>query len=319
MTAPPGVSHPTDLALPVDVAGSRPRNRRAKGVGGVRVPFWFVVPAVVGYAAVVLVPNMSGAVLAFTNWDGYTPDIKFVGFGNFSRILSDENAVRAIGNTFLLTLVVSLGQNVLGLLLALGLNTKVKTRMALRLVFFLPVVLTPIVVGFLWKYLLAPEGTLNQVLAAVGLKDLQQDWLGNPHIALFSICAAIIWSGSGFSMVIYLAGLQAVPPELLEAAAIDGATPLRSTVSIVLPLINGAIVVNLLLSVLGNLKQFDSVFSMTNGGPAGSTETMATIVYKTAFLYLEYPSALAQGVVLTIVVGIIGFFQYRVTQRKALA
>jgi raffinose/stachyose/melibiose transport system permease protein len=110
-----------------------------------------------------------------------------------------------------------------------------------------------------------------------------------------------------------------VPPELLEAAAIDGAGPVRSTISIVLPLINGAIVVNLLLAVLGNLKQFDSVFAMTNGGPAGSTETMATIVYKTAFLYLQYPSALAQGVVLTIVVGVIGFLQYRITQRKALA
>jgi raffinose/stachyose/melibiose transport system permease protein len=317
MTAPPGVSHPAELALPVDVA--QPRRRRSRGVGGVRVPFWFVLPAVVGYAAVVLVPNIGGAVLSFTNWDGYTPEIDFVGFANFTRVLSDDNALRAIGNTFLLTIIVSLGQNLLGLLLALGLNTKVKTRMALRLVFFLPVVLTPIVVGFLWKYLLAPEGTVNQVLAAVGLENLQQDWLGNPNIALFSVCASIIWSGAGFSMVIYLAGLQAVPPELLEAAAIDGATPFRSTISIVLPLINGAIVVNLLLAVLGNLKQFDSVFAMTNGGPAGSTETMATIVYKTAFLYLQYPSALAQGVVLTIVVGIIGFLQYRITQRKALA
>lgn len=320
MTAPPGVSGPTAVAMRKDETPVAPRRKRGRsGVGGVKIPFWFVLPAVIGYAAVVLVPNLSGAVLAFTNWDGYTPEIDFVGLANFTRVLSDDNSLRAIGNTFILTIIVSLGQNVLGLLLALGLNTKVKTRMVLRLVFFLPVVLTPIVVGYLWKYLLTPEGTLNQVLAAIGLENLQQDWLGNPDIALYSVCASIIWSGAGFSMVIYLAGLQGVPPELLEASAIDGAGPARSTISIVLPLINGAIVVNLLLSVLGNLKQFDAVFSMTNGGPAGSTETMATIVYKTAFLYLEYPSALAQGVVLMIVVGIIGFIQYRVTQRKALA
>jgi raffinose/stachyose/melibiose transport system permease protein len=318
MTAPPVVSDPAAVAAQVE-NGKAPRRRRTPGVGGVRVPFWFVLPAVLGYAAVVLVPNIGGDVLSFTNWDGYTPDIDFVGFANFTRVLEDDNALRAIGNTFLLTIIVSLGQNLLGLLLALGLHSKVKTRMALRLVFFLPVVLTPIVVGYLWKYLLTPEGTVNQVLAAVGLENLQQDWLGNPNLALFSVCASIIWSGAGFSMVIYLAGLQAVPPELLEAAAIDGAGPVRSTISIVLPLINGAIVVNLLLAVLGNLKQFDSVFAMTNGGPAGSTETMATIVYKTAFLYLQYPSALAQGVVLTIVVGVIGFLQYRITQRKALA
>lgn len=136
---------------------------------------------------------------------------------------------------------------------------------------------------------------------------------------LYAVCAAIVWQGAGYSMVIYLVGLQAVPSEALEAAAMDGAGPVRRTWSITLPLINGAIVVNLLLTVLGNLKQFDTVFSMTSGGPAGASETMATTVYKSAFLYLQYPNALAQGVLLTLVVGVIGFVQYRLTQRKALA
>ena len=117
-------------------------------------------------------------------------------------------------------------------------------------------------------------------------------------------------------MVIYLAGLQAVPAEALEAAAIDGAGAIRRTISIVIPLINGSIVVNMLLSVIGNLKQFDTVFSMTEGGPGSASETMATIVYKTAFTYLRYPNALAQGVILTVLVGVIAFVQFRLTQRK---
>jgi len=285
----------------------------------IRPPIWFVLPAVLLYLAVVVTPNLQGVLFSFTDWDGFTKGFSFVGLQNYSSVMADDNATRAITNTFVLTLVVAIGQNILGLLLALGVNTQIKSRYLLRLVFFLPVVLTPIVAGYLWKYLLTPGGTLNTVLASLGLGSLQQDWLGNPDLVLYSVCAAIIWQGAGFSMVIYLAGLQAVPAEALEAAAIDGAGPIRRTWSITLPLINGAIVVNLLLAVLGSLKQFDTVFSMTGGGPAGASETMATIVYKTAFLYLQYPNALAQAVILTIVVGVIGFFQYRLTQRKALA
>ncbi|MFJ8955148.1 carbohydrate ABC transporter permease [Streptomyces sp. NPDC102381] len=292
-----------------------PRRHRA----GLRPPVWFVVPAVLIYVAVVIAPNVQGFAYSFTDWDGFGAAASFVGIDNYRHVFADNNATGAIVNTFLLTLLVTIGQNVIGLLLALGLNTKVKSRYLLRLVFFLPVVLTPIVAGYLWKYLLMPEGTLNSVLGSVGLGSLQQDWLGDPDLVLYAVCAAVVWQGAGYSMVIYLAGLQAVPSEALEAAAMDGAGPVRRTWSITLPLINGAIVVNLLLTVLGNLKQFDTVFSMTSGGPSGASETMATTVYKSAFLYLQYPNALAQGVVLTLVVGVIGFFQYRLTQRKALA
>lgn len=298
------------------------RKRRALGnrpVAGVRAPMWFIIPAVLLYALVVLVPNLQGIVYSFTDWDGFTATPSFVGLDNYESVLADDNSLRAITNTFLLTVVVAIGQNIVGLLLALGLNTQIKSKYILRLVFFLPVVLTPIVTGYLWKYLLTPNGTLNQLLGAMGLGSLQQDWLGNPDLVLYSICATIIWQGAGYSMVIYLAGLQAVPAEMLEAAAIDGAGAVRRTWAVTLPLINGAIVVNLLLCVLGNLKQFDTVFSMTGGGPAGASETMATIVYKTAFLYLQYPNALAQGVILTIVVGVLGFAQYRMTTRKALS
>ncbi|MGN7949342.1 carbohydrate ABC transporter permease [Microbacterium sp. 22215] len=282
-------------------------------------PIWFIIPALVVYLAIVLIPNGQGLFFSFTDWDGLGSLWEFVGVQNYLTVLNDPNSIRAILNTFLLTAIVTIGQNVLGLLLALGVNTHIKSRYVLRLVFFLPVVLTPIVAGFLWRYLLTPAGTVNTFLESIGLGAFQQNWLGDPDLVIFSVCAAIVWQGAGYSMVIYLAGLQAVPTEALEAAAVDGAGPLRRTWSITLPLINGAIVVNLLLTVIANLKQFDTVFSMTEGGPSGASETMATIVYKTAFTYLQYPNALAQGVVLTVLVGVIGFIQFRLTQRKALA
>ncbi|GAB2845741.1 carbohydrate ABC transporter permease [Microbacterium insulae] len=279
-------------------------------------PTWFIIPALIVYTLIVLWPNLQGFFYSFTDWDGFGLTWSFVGFENFLGVLQDPNTMRAILNTFLMTIVVTVGQNVVGLLLALGLNTRVKTRYVLRLVFFLPVVLTPIVAGFLWKYLLSPTGSVNTILESLGLGWMQQDWLGNPDIAIYSICVAIIWQGAGYSMVIFLAGLQNVPEDVLEAAEIDGAGSFRRTWSIVLPLINGAIVINVLLSLIATLKQFDTVFAMTKGGPAGATETMATIVYKTAFTYLEYPTALAQGVVLTIIVGVIAYTQFRVTRRK---
>lgn len=297
------------------------RNRRrragADNTRGPQIPVWFVVPALLLYAVIVLWPNIQGFFYSLTDWDGLGSEWSFVGIQNFFDVLQDPNTLRAIGNTFLITLVVTVGQNLIGLLLALGLHTQVKSRYVLRLVFFLPVVLTPIVAGFLWKYLLSPTGSINSMLESIGMGWARQDWLGNPDIAIYSICAAIIWQGAGYSMVIYLAGLQGVSEDVLEAAELDGAGSFRRTVSIVLPLINGAIVINVLLTLIASLKQFDMVFAMTKGGPAGATETMATIVYKTAFTYLQYPTALAQGVVLTIIVGVIAFIQFRLTQRKA--
>lgn len=310
---------PTAATPTLNPSTRRKQGAKPASTTGIKPPVWFLAPAVLLYLAIVLIPNGQGLFFSFTDWDGLGSTWAPVGIDNYQAVLSDPNSLQAILNTFVLTLVVTVGQNLIGLLLALGVNSRVKSRYLLRLVFFLPVVLTPIVAGYLWKYLLTPNGTLNGFLESIGLGAWRQNWLGDPEIVLYSICAAIIWQGAGYSMVIYLAGLQAVPAEALEAAAIDGAGAVRRTWSITLPLINGAIVVNLLLCVIGNLKQFDTVFSMSEGGPSGASETMATIVYKTAFTYLEYPSALAQGAILTLLVGVIGFVQFRLTQRKALA
>jgi raffinose/stachyose/melibiose transport system permease protein len=280
------------------------------------VPFWFVVPAAAVFLFVVIVPSAQGIVYSFTDWDGFTENFEFVGFENFVRIFTDGRAGSPILNTVLLALVVVVFQNVLGLLLALGLNSAIKSRHILRVVFFVPVVLTPLVAGYIWSYLLSPRGTVNTFLDAIGLGALKHDWLGTPDTALLAICVAIVWQFAGYAMVIFLAGLQAIPAEVTEAALLDGAGPVRRLFSVILPLINGAIVINALLTLVGSLSQFDQVMAMTSGGPGNATQTISTTIYKIGIGAGDYPYGIALSVVMTGMVAVAAIAQYRLTARK---
>lgn len=304
--------HMTDLQAQPTANRGRRRKRRMS----VHVPFWFVIPAGAVFAFTLLIPSAQGLIYSFTNWDGLTPTTKFVGLDNFIRIFSDGRAAAPIVNTLVLTAIVMIFQNVFGLLLALGLNSVVKSRHMLRVVFFVPVVLTPLVAGYVWSYLLSPRGAINGVLEVVGLGFLAHDWLGSPDTALISICVAVVWQFSGYAMVIYLAGLQAIPVEVTEAALLDGAGPVRRLRSVILPLINGAIVINLLLALVGSLSQFDQVMAMTSGGPGNATQTISTTIYKVGIGAGDYPYGIALSVVMTLMVAVAAIAQYRLTSRK---
>ncbi|MDT3318137.1 sugar ABC transporter permease [Microbacterium sp. KSW4-11] len=275
-----------------------------------------VLPAFVAYSFVTLVPSGQGAIVAFSDWNGISASYDLIGLDNFRRLLSDPRALGAFGNTLALAAVVMILQNVIGLGLALALNSAVRSRNLLRVIFFAPVVLTPLVSGYIWSYMLSPQGGLNSTLRSVGLEALAMDWLGDPRYALGAVCVAIIWQFSGYSMVIFLAGLQAIPVELTEAAAIDGAGPWRRFVSITLPLLNGAIVINLLLTLIGGLGQFDQVIAMTNGGPGTSTETISTTIYKIGFQLGDYSYGTALALAMTVVVAVLAFIQFRLTSRQ---
>jgi raffinose/stachyose/melibiose transport system permease protein len=293
-------------------SGRKRRGRRAT----VHVPFWFVVPATAVFAFTVVIPSAQGIAYSLTDWDGITNDVDFVGFTNFARIFSDGRASAPILNTLALAAVVLVFQNLFGLLLALGLNSVVTSRHVLRVVFFVPVVLTPLVAGYVWSYLLSPRGALNGFLDAVGLGAFTHDWLGSPDTALLSVCVAVVWQFSGYSMVIYLAGLQAIPVEVSEAALLDGAGPVRRLVSVILPLINGAVVISLLLTLVGSLSQFDQVMAMTSGGPGNATQTISTTIFKVGINAGDYPYGIALSVVMTGMVAVAAIAQYRLTSRK---
>ena len=283
---------------------------------GVRAPWWFLVPAIAVYLFIVVVPSANGALFSFTDWNGLRPGWSFVGLDNFAAVFSDRAARDALINTLILAAVATVAQNVVGLLLALGVNAMVKSRYLLRVIFFAPVVLTPLVAGYVWSFLLSPDGAVNETLRAVGLGGLAHDWLGDPDTALYAIVAEIVWQFAGYSMVIYLAGLQAIPAEVLEAATIDGAGAWNKFRRVVLPLLNGAVVINVMLCLIGGLKQFDQVMAMTGGGPGTATETISTEIYKSAFVLGDFPFSLALAVVMTVVIAVLASVQFRLTQRK---
>ncbi len=264
----------------------------------------------------VLIPSVQGSLFAFTDWDGISATKNWVGFKQFADVFSDPNAVTAIRNTILVGIAVTIVQNVLGLLVALGVNSRIKSRNVLRVLIFAPVVITSVAVGFLWQNLLAPEGAVNQALGAVGLQSLQQDWLGNSKLAIWSVIFVVIWQFVGYSMVIFLAGLQGIPEEVLEAAAIDGAGPIRRFWSVVRPMLAPAITINLMLSIIGGLKLFDQVITMTQGGPGGASNTISTLIYQNAFQLSRFGYGSALAVLLTIFVAIVSAVQYGLLNRQ---
>jgi raffinose/stachyose/melibiose transport system permease protein len=282
-------------------------------------PWWFALPAMLLFAFVVLVPSARGVYYAFTDWDGLDPNFSFIGLENFRQMSRDPNAVQAIRHTLLIAVSITIIQNGLGLLLALGVNTMIRSRNVLRVFLFAPAVITPIVTAYLWRNLLGPDGAVNSLLAAVGLRSWQQDWLGDPQLALWSVVGVIVWQFAGYSMVIFLAGLQSVPREIYEAADMDGAGPVRRFWSVTRPLLAPAFTVNLMLSIIGGIKLFDQVYALTNGGPGHATDTISTLIYKDAFTLGEFGYSIALAVVLTIIVAIVSSGQYLVLSRNERA
>lgn len=295
--------------------GKGPESGGTRRRGGRRAarsaPWWFMIPALALYAYVVLIPSARGTGYAFTDWTGLGSGMNFIGLDNFRKLFDDDIAKDALVQTVLLTIVITVVQNALGLLLALGVHARIKSRNLLRVLFFAPAVMTPVVTAYLWRYLYAPDGAINSTLRAVGLEGLRQDWLGDPDIALWSVSAIVIWQFSGYSMVIFLAGLQSVPPELHEAADVDGAGPVRRFTHITLPLLKPAITINVMLALIGGFKLFDQVYVTTGGGPGHSTETLSTLIYKNAFQFGEFGYSTAIAVVLAVIVAAVSAVQYR--------
>ncbi|MCU1441573.1 MAG: Sugar transporter permease [Rhodoglobus sp.] len=276
-----------------------------------RTVLLFAVPALALYTFVLLVPTARGTVFAFTNWDGLSRTFDFVGFNNFAAIFANPDSVKAIINTLIIAFVTTFIANAIGLALAVALNSRIKSRNALRVFFFAPAVLTPVVTAYLFKYIFAPLGPLNGVLDAFGLGVLKQDWLGDPNWALIAVMIVIIWQQSGYTMVIYLAGLQGIPAELLEASAVDGAGAGRRFWSITRPLLAPAITISVMLTLIHGLKVFAEVYVMTGGGPGNSTNSLSTLIYKNAFQFGLFGSSIAMALILLVMVALISAIQYR--------
>ena len=264
----------------------------------------FTAPALVILAAFLLYPIAYSLWLSLHEWDGYTPRWNaFVGVENYRALAGDEVFWRATLNSVVFVVVRTPLEVGLGFLLALLLNRRLPARSLLRTLFFVPVVMSLIVVTLIFQRVYEPNtGLLNTFLHGVGLGAWAHPWLGDPATALPAVIAVSVWKNVGFSLVILLAGLQGLPQDVLEAARVDGANAWQLTRRVITPLMRPILALTALLSIIGGLKVFDLVFIMTRGGPTYSTEVLATMLYREAFELNHMGTASAIGVILVVVV-----------------
>jgi raffinose/stachyose/melibiose transport system permease protein len=235
-----------------------------------------LAPALILFVGFVFIPIVIAAYYSFYNWSGYGPLNDPIGFRNYSYAFKDPAFIAAIEHTIELTAASVVIQGPLSIGIALLLNRKFFGRGFLRTVVFAPYVLPPAVTGVMWSLILQPGGFADQVLKSFGLGGLVQLWLANVHIVLLTVFVVLTWQYLGFGIVLLLAGLQNIPIELKQAAAIDGASPWQVTRAITLPLLAPTIRIWGVLTVIGSLQIFDIVWVLTEGGPAGASSTITS-------------------------------------------
>ena len=245
--------------------------------------FLMLCPALIGFLILFIVPTAMNLFYSFTNWSVYKQEFHFVGFKNYLDLWKDPKMLLAIRNSIKYAVLITLIQNTLAILFAVTLNRKSKLANFTKSVFFLPAVLSILVVGYLFQYIMtsADYGVLNYLLGKVGISPV--NWLGNAKIALYSVLATQVWQWTGWSMVIYIANIKSIDTSLFEAAVIDGANEKQKFVKIIVPLLYPAASFNILMSLIGGLKVFDAVFAMTKGGPGSASETIMTTLIREGF------------------------------------
>ncbi|MFF3559640.1 carbohydrate ABC transporter permease [Streptomyces sp. NPDC002574] len=287
-------SQPAIAPRRVPLLSARTRDRLAGVV--------MTAPAIVLFAVMMLVPLLLSGYLSLTDWDGYSASPAVIGLHNYRVLLHDPEVRQAALTTAVIAVVGTVAINLAGLGAALAISAPGRVNTLLRTVFFYPYVVSALIIGFLWSALLSTNGAVNTVLEALGHSGLP--FLSMPGWALASLITVIVWSGFGFSLVLYIAGLQTVPVSLMEAARIDGAGRWRTLRSVTLPMIAPIVTVNLVLTLVSLLRSYDLVLSLTGGGPAGRTQTAAYLILSESFQNNVLGYGSAQSVVLTVVTGV---------------
>jgi raffinose/stachyose/melibiose transport system permease protein len=271
-------------------------------------------PALALFVIFVLLPIAIAAYYSLYNWSGYGAPTDLVGLHNYRIALADPAFRQSIGHNLIIAGLSLVVQLPISIALALLLNRPIRGRTFLRLAVFAPYVLSEATTAVLWYELLQPGGFADQLLRAVGLHGLVHQWLADPSIVLYTLFVVVTWKYIGFGIILLLAGLQGVPPELREAAAIDGASAWQTTRRVVLPLLGPTIRVWIFLSIIGSLQLFDIVWIMTLGGPANASSTMVTYMIQNGFRSLEF----GYGCAVAVLLFIISFIFALVYQRFAL-
>ncbi|SFL14819.1 raffinose/stachyose/melibiose transport system permease protein [Paenibacillus sp. 1_12] len=277
--------------------------------------FVFVGPAVLFFIIIVVIPFLMSIYYSFTEWNGVSTTIKWVGFDNFKQIIvGDEDFHKSFWFTTRFSVVMVILTNVVGFALALLLTQALKTRNVLRTVFFMPNVIGGLLLGFIWQFIFVKGFSTIGEITHIGF--FQLPWLGDAPTAFWGLIIVSVWQTAGYLMIIYIAGLANVPKDILEAAYLDGATRWQVLRSITVPLIMPSVTVCLFLAISWAFKMYDLNVSLTKGGPFNSTESVALNIYNEAFSNNRYGLGTAKSLIFFVVVAVITVVQVWVTKKK---
>lgn len=272
-----------------------------KRIGQRLTPYLFLLPALFILGLTVLYPALQAFILSFSHYEyDLTQTPQWMGFSNFQRLWSDPIFWKTLGNTLIYLICVVPSLVILPLGLAISVNQKLRGMSWFRAAFYIPVTISMVVAGIAWKWLYAENGLLNQFLQQLGLPNIP--WLTSPNWAIYSVMVVTIWKGLGYYMVIYLAGLQTIPDELYEAAAMDGSEGIIKHRDITIPLMRPYLLLVAVISAISATKVFEEVYIMTQGGPRNSSKTIVYYVYEQAFQNLDISYACTMGLVLFLLI-----------------
>lgn len=281
---------------------------------GIKLFCEFVIPPMLIWALVVIMPLFYGVYLTFTNWNGLSPNYDMVGIQNYIEIFQDKTFMSSLGKTFVYVFFVVVLSNVLGLALAMLLTAGIKLQSVFRTCFFAANMIGGIIMGYIWNYIFS--FAVTKIGQTMGWEALETSMLTKPATALMALIIVTVWQMGGYLMVIYVAGLNNISSEMLEAAEIDGATGFQLFRFVKLPMIRSSITICTFMAISKAFMSFDVNLSLTSGGPYKSTELLALKIYQTAFSNFEYGKGQAEAVVLFIIVAIISLIQVTSSKKK---
>jgi ABC-type sugar transport system permease subunit len=278
--------------------------------------FIFVVPALLIFTIFYIYPFFKVLQLSHNAWDGISPTMDFVGLSNFKEVIGDKIWWGAMKNAGYITLIALTFQNALALVLALACDRAIKAKNFYRVIFFIPPVLSEVVVGLIWRWIYDGDyGLLNHALLALGFKDVVRNWLSDPQTALTCVAVIHCWKGFGWGFMILLAGLQTIPRELYEAARVDGANVWQSFKNVTIPLMIPVFVLVAILTILGTMQVFVLILSMTGGGPGYHTEVPVTRILASMQGSSMFGYACAQGITFGAILMMVSFAQMGISRK----
>ncbi|MCQ4087470.1 carbohydrate ABC transporter permease [Saccharibacillus sp. JS10] len=277
-----------------------------------RALWLFLLPGTLLYLFLFAYPTLSGLFYSFTDWDGVSDSYRMIGLDNYKDSFESLVFRKTLLNNVKFMLSVVIVQTIVSLVLAMLLSRNTKTRVFLRALFFLPAILSSVSVGLIWSFVYDPTiGMLNLGLRGVGLDSLTQNWIGDRHIALYAIAAVQVWAHAGQMMIVFIAGLQAIPSELYESARIDGGSRMQLFRHITWPLLAPASAIVIAYTTIQSFKAFDLIFVMTDGGPNNATEILSTYIYHTAFGNYQFGLASAGSMIFLVVLAVLTYLQFK--------